>query len=35
MLVGVLYVGMFALATFVESNEREIRIKIPSKQLNK
>ncbi|MDD9911275.1 MAG: histidine kinase [Ahrensia sp.] len=31
---GLAYGGMFALATFVEPNDREMRVKIPSKKLN-
>ncbi|NKB53163.1 MAG: histidine kinase [Rhizobiaceae bacterium] len=31
---GLVYAGMFALATFVEPEEREIRVKIPSKRIN-
>ncbi|MEP1205759.1 MAG: histidine kinase [Rhizobiaceae bacterium] len=33
-LAGLAYGGMFALATFVEPEEREIRVKIPSKRIN-
>jgi hypothetical protein len=34
-LAGLVYGGMYALATLVEPQEREIRIKIPSKKLNR
>lgn len=33
-LAGLAYGGMFALATLVEPQEREMRVKIPSKKLN-
>ena len=33
-LAGLAYGGMFALATFVEPEEREIRVKIPSNRIN-
>ena len=33
-LAGLAYGGMFALATFVEPDEREMRVKIPSKRIN-
>ncbi|MEE9314437.1 MAG: histidine kinase [Rhizobiaceae bacterium] len=33
-LAALAYGGMFALATMVEPEEREIRIKIPSKKIN-
>jgi hypothetical protein len=33
-LAGLVYGGMFALATMVEPEEREMRVKIPSKKLN-
>jgi len=32
---GLAYGGMFALATFVEPEEREMRVKIPSKRINR
>ena len=31
---GLAYAGMFALATFVEPEEREIRVKVPSNRIN-
>ncbi len=34
-LAGIAYGGMFALATLVQPNEREMRVKIPSDRLNK
>jgi hypothetical protein len=34
-LVGLAYGGMYALATLVEPQEREMRVKIPSKRLNR
>lgn len=34
-LAGLAYGGMFALATLVEPQEREMRVKIPSDRLNK
>jgi len=33
-LAGLAYAGMFALATLVEPEEREMRVKIPSKKLD-
>jgi hypothetical protein len=33
-LAGLVYGGMYALATLVEPQEREMRVKIPSKRLN-
>lgn len=33
-LAGLGYGAMFALATMVEPEEREIRVKIPSKRIN-
>ncbi len=33
-LAGLVYAGMFALATMVEPQEREIRVKVPSKKIN-
>ena len=33
-LAGLGYAGMFALATMVEPESREMRIKVPSKRLN-
>ena len=33
-LAGLAYGGMFALATMVEPEEREMRVKIPSRKLN-
>ena len=34
-LAGLVYGGMVALALFVEPQEREMRVKIPSKKLDK
>lgn len=34
-LAGLVYGGMFALATFVEPNQREIQIRIPADKLNR
>jgi len=34
MLVAIVYGGMFALATFVEPNPRELTVKIPAKKIN-
>ncbi|MEM1316875.1 MAG: histidine kinase [Pseudomonadota bacterium] len=31
---GLAYGGMFALATMVEPEQREMRVKIPSKKIN-
>ena len=33
-LAGLAYAGMYSLATFVEPEEREIRVKVPSKRIN-
>ena len=33
-IVGAVYGGMYALATFVEPNPREMTVKIPSKKIN-
>lgn len=33
-LAGLAYGGMFALSTLVEPEQREMRIKVPSKKLN-
>lgn len=33
-LAGLAYGGMFALATMVEPEPREMRVKIPSKKIN-
>ena len=33
-LAGLVYGGMFALATMVEPQEREMRVKIPSNKIN-
>ncbi|EFL87981.1 hypothetical protein [Ahrensia sp. R2A130] len=33
-LAGLAYGGMFALATMVEPEQREMRVKIPSKKIN-
>ena len=33
-LAGLAYAGMFALATMVEPEQREMRVKVPSKKLN-
>lgn len=34
-LAGLVYGAMFALATFVEPNQREIEVRIPSNKLNR
>ncbi len=34
-IVGAVYAGMFALATFVEPQEREITVTIPNSRLGK
>ncbi|MEL6946014.1 MAG: histidine kinase [Pseudomonadota bacterium] len=33
-LAGIAYAGMFALATMVEPEPREMRVKIPSERIN-
>ncbi|MGI9402249.1 MAG: histidine kinase [Rhizobiaceae bacterium] len=34
-LAGLVYGGMFALATFVEPNQREMSLRVPASKLNK
>ncbi len=33
-LAGLVFAGMFALATFVEPNQREMTVRIPANKLN-